>query len=67
MKEGDPVFGHYGVALVIDSDAHDPSHLGYCAEYGLAVARRGWARKSDVLNTLPVGRLLARLGSGRSS
>jgi DNA polymerase (family 10) len=56
-----------GVALVIDSDAHDPSHLGFCDEYGLSVARRGWARKRDVLNTLPADRLLARLGSGRSS
>jgi DNA polymerase (family 10) len=53
-----------GVALAIDSDAHDPSHLGFCDEYGLTVARRGWARKRDVLNTLPVDRLLARFGKG---
>ena len=42
----------------------DPSHLAFCDEYGLTVARRGWARKRDVLNTLPVDRLLARLGKG---
>ena len=50
-----------GVPLVIDSDAHHPSQLRYADEFGVAVARRGWARASDVLNTLPAGKLLARL------
>jgi DNA polymerase (family 10) len=54
-----------GVPLVIDSDAHHPSHLRYADEYGVAVARRGWARASDVLNTLPVTKLLARLKGGK--
>jgi DNA polymerase (family 10) len=43
-----------GVKLVIDSDAHDPSHLRFADELGVAVARRGWARASDVINTLPL-------------
>jgi DNA polymerase (family 10) len=33
-----------GVALAIDSDALHPSHLDHADEFGIAVARRGWAR-----------------------
>jgi DNA polymerase (family 10) len=54
-----------GVPLVIDSDAHHPSHLAFADEFGVAVARRGWARGRDVLNTLPVKQLLARLKDHR--
>jgi DNA polymerase (family 10) len=50
-----------GVPVVIDSDAHHPSQLRYADEFGVAVARRGWAQASDVLNTLPAEALLARL------
>jgi DNA polymerase (family 10) len=50
-----------GVLLAIDSDAHQPGQLAYADELGVAVARRGWARKADVVNALPVGRCLARL------
>lgn len=50
-----------GCALVIDSDAHQPAHFAYPNELGVAVARRGWVRKADVLNTRPVERLLAGL------
>ncbi len=46
-----------GVKLIIDTDAHHPSHLGYL-DLGVAIARRGWAEKNDVLNTRPVGELL---------
>jgi DNA polymerase (family 10) len=40
-----------GVKLVIDTDAH---HVDWMdgVEYGVSVARRGWATKSDILNTL---------------
>jgi len=31
--------------------------------FGLGAARRGWLEKGDLLNTLPVARLLARLKS----
>ena len=54
-----------GVPLVIDSDAHHPSQLRYADEFGVGVARRGWARRKDVLNVLPVARLLGRLKDGR--
>ena len=53
------------VPLVIDSDAHHPTHLRYADEFGVAVARRGWARASDVLNTLPAEKLLDRLKDRR--
>jgi DNA polymerase (family X) len=47
--------------LAIDSDAHDPSHLRYADELGVAVARRGWASAADVVNALPVAQCLSRL------
>jgi DNA polymerase (family 10) len=50
-----------GVPVVIDSDAHAVAHLRYPDDYGISVARRGWATKKDVLNTLPVEKFLARL------
>ncbi|MEW6683879.1 MAG: DNA polymerase/3'-5' exonuclease PolX [Nitrospirota bacterium] len=55
-----------GVKLVIDSDAHHTSHFGVL-HYGIAVARRGWVKKSDVLNTRSVGEFLKGLkGRGRA-
>lgn len=47
-----------GVKLAIDSDAHAPGQLTF-VRYGVAVARRGWLEKGDVLNTLPLDDLLA--------
>jgi DNA polymerase (family 10) len=49
-----------GVKLVIDSDAHHPIHFAFLT-FGIAQARRGWATRSDILNTLPVDRLLRAL------
>ena len=49
-----------GVKLVIDSDAHSINHLHYL-EFGVATARRGWARKSDVVNTKPLKEFLKML------
>ncbi len=46
-----------GAKLTIDTDAHAPHHLAYL-NLGVAQARRGWAKKSDVLNTLPVDEFL---------
>jgi DNA polymerase (family 10) len=55
-----------GVKLVIDSDAHHTNHFGVL-HYGVAVARRGWVKKSDVLNTRPVREFLKGLkGRGRA-
>jgi DNA polymerase (family 10) len=46
-----------GVKLVIDSDAHHPVHFGFL-KFGIGQARRGWAEKSNILNTMPVDELL---------
>ncbi|MBI4253210.1 DNA polymerase/3'-5' exonuclease PolX [Candidatus Uhrbacteria bacterium] len=49
-----------GVNIVVNSDAHAPGHF---ANLDLAIAqvRRGWGKKSDVLNTLSVDKCLAFL------
>lgn len=49
-----------GVKLIINSDAHSASHLRYL-EFGIAQARRGWASKGDIMNTLPLTGFLKRL------
>jgi DNA polymerase (family 10) len=54
-----------GVGLCIDSDAHDVKHLRYPEDFGIAVARRGWATEADVINTKPVDGFLAALKGGR--
>jgi DNA polymerase (family 10) len=46
-----------GVKLVIDSDAHHPVHFAFL-QFGIGQARRGWAKPSDVLNTLGARELL---------
>lgn len=49
-----------GVKLTINSDAHAPHHMEFL-NLGIAQARRGWAKKTDVLNTLPVNEFLRAL------
>jgi DNA polymerase (family X) len=46
-----------GAMLCINTDAHAPDHLTHM-RYGIAVARRGWLEKKDVLNALPLEELL---------
>ena len=46
-----------GVRLVIDSDAHHPVHFAFL-QFGVGQARRGWAKPSDILNTLDADELL---------
>jgi DNA polymerase (family X) len=48
------------VKLVIDSDAHHPLHYAFLI-FGIGQARRGWAKKSDILNTLSAKVLLDNL------
>ena len=55
-----------GVRLAIDSDAHQPAHFAYADAFGIAVARRGWARQADVVNALPVTKCLAALKDARA-
>jgi DNA polymerase (family 10) len=53
-----------GVVLAIGTDSHTNSQLETMS-LGLAVARRGWLEDEDLLNTLPVEDLLARLRAKR--
>jgi len=53
-----------GVKLVINTDAHATAHLPMM-RFGVATARRGWVRKDDVANTLPLEKLLAWLREKR--
>jgi DNA polymerase (family X) len=49
-----------GVRLAIDSDAHHPIHFEFL-RFGIAQARRGWAERSDVVNTYSIEDLLGSL------
>lgn len=53
-----------GVKMTIDSDAHNSGDLRFPALFGVAVARRGWATARDIINTLPVDRMLGSLKRG---
>jgi len=45
-----------GCKLAIDTDAHDRDELKNI-RFGIAMARRGWLRRADVINTLPLEKL----------
>jgi len=53
-----------GVKLVIGTDAHKLPQLAYIG-FGVATAGRGWARKSDVVNTLSLAKLKSWLAAKR--
>ncbi len=53
-----------GVKLVIDSDAHHTRHLSHL-HFGIGMARRGWAQRSDILNTLGLNDFLGSLKDRR--
>jgi len=46
-----------GVKMIINTDSHQKEQLNLM-EYGVSMARRGWAEKLDIINTLPVEELL---------
>ncbi|MFH1841237.1 MAG: DNA polymerase III, partial [Candidatus Nealsonbacteria bacterium] len=46
-----------GIKMIINTDSHQKEQLALI-EYGISQARRGWAEKQDVINTLPVKELL---------
>lgn len=45
------------VKLVINTDSHEVSQMEGM-KFGVAVARRGWATKNDILNTLPYNKFI---------
>lgn len=49
-----------GVKLVISTDAHSTDQLDLM-KYGVMTARRGWLEKRNLLNTLPLNKLLLEL------
>ncbi|MBL0693597.1 DNA polymerase/3'-5' exonuclease PolX [Comamonas sp. JC664] len=53
-----------GVRLVVSCDAHQKEDLRNLA-FAVATARRGWARKGNVLNTLPADRFISALRDRR--
>ena len=50
-----------GCLLTVNCDAHHPSGFGLL-EYGIAVARRAWARPDQILNCWPIEQIEAWLG-----
>ena len=51
-----------GVKLIVSTDAHRTEHLERMI-FGVGTARRGWAEKKDVANTLSLSELLEWLAS----
>lgn len=49
-----------GVTLVVNTDAHAPVHFTNI-RFGVAMARRGWAQSSDVLNSRDLAAVRSRL------
>jgi DNA polymerase (family 10) len=50
-----------GIKLVIDTDSHSQDHLEYM-RFGVAVARRGWTKASDIINTKSLTEMRQLLG-----
>lgn len=55
-----------GVKCVINCDGHRFEHAGYL-RLGASVARKGGITKADVINTLPLEKLMKELGRKRSA
>jgi DNA polymerase (family 10) len=52
--------GRRGLKLAISTDSHMAAHLRYMM-YGVSVARRAWLEPQDIINTLPLKKMLASL------
>jgi DNA polymerase (family 10) len=46
-----------GIRIAISTDAHADAHLEWI-KFGVATAKRGWIEPEDVINTLPLSKLL---------
>ena len=53
-----------GIKMVINTDSHYKGHLRFM-ELGIAQARRGWARRKDIINTYPLEKMLGFLKPDR--
>jgi DNA polymerase (family X) len=54
-----------GVKCVINCDAHRFEHAGFLS-LGAGIARKGWLEKQDVINTLPLDKLMKELKRKRN-
>jgi DNA polymerase (family 10) len=54
-----------GVKCVINCDAHRLEHGGFL-RLGAGIARKGWLEKKNVINTLPLDKLMKELKAKRS-
>ena len=61
-----PLAKEKGVKCVINPDAHRTERLQELW-FGIGVARKGWLTKSDVMNTLPLGKIEAALRAKRET
>ena len=59
-----PLAKEKGVKCVINPDAHGVERLQELW-FGVGVARKGWLTRSDVVNTLPLGKIEAELARKR--
>ena len=49
-----------GVQISINPDAHSVEGL-HVVPFGVGIARKGWLTKEDVLNALPLSKIITRL------
>jgi DNA polymerase (family 10) len=49
-----------GVPIVVSTDTHITNQFEYM-RYGVAIARRGWLEKKDILNTFTYKDLLKKI------
>jgi len=49
-----------GIKIAVNTDAHDLKRMDEMP-YGIAVARRAWLEAADIVNTMPLDKLLAYL------
>jgi len=54
-----------GVKMIINTDAHAVDNMEYMP-YGVAVARRGWAKPEDIINTLTLANFNDRLDQDKN-
>jgi DNA polymerase (family 10) len=59
-----PLAKEKGVKCCINPDAHHTSQLDYLW-YGIGAARKGWLTRTDVVNTLPLGKIEKVLAAKR--
>jgi DNA polymerase (family 10) len=51
-----------GVRLFMGTDSHSARQLELM-RFGIGIARRGWCRPADLMNTLPPGKIIKLLGN----